>query len=348
MLVDSAALLLLGLVLAGLVRLVLNERTIRRHLSGTRVGTVFKAAVVGIPLPLCSCSVVPVAWEIQRAGVSRGGTVSFLVSTPESGVDSIALTWSLMDPVMTVARPVVAFLTAICAGLWQTAADRHEAVDQIEPGGAALQKAACDDSNCGCHSPVGSEQEPMYRRLWSGVRYAFTDLIGDLSLYLFAGYLLAGLVASMWGGPEAGLPGFFTQGWTAYLGALVVGLPLYICATSSTPLAAAMVIAGFPPGAALVLLMVGPATNLASLAVVSRMLGPAGLIRYLTAIIVVSVICGLALDQVYTALQAAPDYASGVTDEGGGLRMFEVFAAVVTGLLILGYSIRDLTRRLFR
>ncbi len=346
MLVDSATLLLLGLVLAGLVRLVLNEQTIQRHLSGAKISTVFKAALVGIPLPLCSCSVVPVAWELRKAGVSRGGTVSFLVSTPESGVDSIALTWSLMDPVMTVARPVVAFVTAITAGLWQTAVDRGEAADKPVAIDLGTTKPVSNDGCCPSDPPTEVEQISLPTRLWSGVTYAFTDLIADLSLYLLAGYLLAGLVAALWAGPDAGLPGFFSHGWGAYLGAVVIGLPLYICATSSTPLAAAMVLAGFPPGAALVLLMVGPATNLASLAVVSRMLRPAALVRYLLVIVVVSVLCGLALDQVYTGLGIMPDYASGVTDEDGGGSTFEVLAAALAGLLIVGYSLRRLGRRL--
>lgn len=350
MLVDSAALLLLGLVLAGLVRLFLNERTVRRHLPGKGAGTVFKAALVGLPLPLCSCSVVPVAWELKRAGVSRGGTVSFLVSTPESGVDSIALTWSLMDPIMTIARPLVAFLTAVVAGLWQTAAETEESGETFPGKDVDLPaaKSVCSDGCCATEPADDPGHQPIVRRVWSGVKYAFTDLIADLSIYLLAGYLLAGLISALWGGPESGLPNFFAHGWGAYLGALVIGLPLYICATSSTPLAAAMIAAGFPPGAALVLLMVGPATNLASLTVVSRMLRPAALVRYLAAIIMVSIACGLALDYLYAALRIVPEFGSKAAGETGAAGTVELVSAVVTGTLILGYSLRPLLRRLSR
>lgn len=348
MLVDSAALLLIGLALAGMVRLVLNERSVKRHLAGSRKSTVVKAALIGIPLPLCSCSVVPVTWEMRRAGVSRGGAVSFLVSTPESGVDSIALTWSLMDPVMTVARPVVAFITAISAGLWQTAVDRKEGLDQPETEDLPSSQSACSDGCCVQETTPASDSRPLPKRIWAGLKYGFTDLAGDLALYLLIGYLLAGLVAALWGGPEGGLPGFLTHGWTAYIGALIIGLPLYICATSSTPLAAAMVIAGFPPGAALVLLMVGPATNLASLTVVARMLRPAALVRYLTTIIVVSLVCGLALDQVYSALNVIPAYALEAADQAETAGPVMIAAAVLTAALILGYSLRDLFRRIAR
>ena len=172
MLVDSAPYLLFGLVLAGLVWLVVNERNIGRTIKNGGMKGVLKAALFGIPLPLCSCSVLPVAVQLSRSGVKRGPTVSFLISTPESGVDSIMLTYSLTDPLLTVARPVTAFLTAMAAGFVETA------FSETEPSPVA--ETACGDA-CGCQTDnAASVNRPWPVRLWTGIRYAFTDLLKDI------------------------------------------------------------------------------------------------------------------------------------------------------------------------
>lgn len=339
MIVDSALLLLVSFALAGLLSLVLNAKTIGRLVSGGQRREVFMTALVGVPLPLCSCSVLPVAYQLRKAGVSKAGTSSFLISTPESGIDSILLTWTLMDPTMTIARPISAFLTAFAAGNLEAAFPD----DRQSGGEAKTEPAACCSTGCGCAekaAPIeilaAPPKQPLHARLLSGIRYGFTDLFNDLALYLLVGYLLAGLVVVTLGGDLLTLPTWLTHGWGGYAGAIVVGLPLYICATSSTPLAAALLVAGFSPGAVLVFLLVGPATNVASLAVVSKILRGPAMARYLISIVVVAVFCGIAVDWIYRTFDLPIAFRSGAHEHAvwyhlaaGALLVFLLFLALL-------------------
>lgn len=338
-LVDSAVFFLAGLILAGLVHVVLNERNLVRLMGRSRRQQVFRAALVGVPLPLCSCSVLPVAGQLRSSGVSRAGTVSFLVATPESSVDSVLLTWSLTDPLLTIARPVTAFLTAALAGLGEAAFEEDSAPDPL-PATAA----ECDDCNC---KTDGSKSQPPVMggmgRIVAGQRHAFSTLIGDLAPYLLVGYLLAGLVAALTSAYLLNPPDWITGGWLAYVGVIALGVPLYMCATSSTPLAAVLLAAGFPPGAILVFLLVGPATNVAALAVLKRILGIPATVRYLISIVTVSIACGLLLDWAYQYFQLVPDYTPGSHQHTSD--WLYVGSAGIVGLLIIQHSARRLIRR---
>ena len=340
MLLDSAALLLLGISLAGLLRLALSDARVVGLLTGGKVASVFKAAGFGIPLPLCSCSVLPVAYQLRQSGVSRSATVSFLISTPESGIDSILLTWTMINPLMTIARPITAFLTAITAGLLESNDDDPQ--PKVSPA-----QPECT-SGCGCPAESDKPQSTggWLLKIGSGLRYAFTDLVADLSVYLLLGYLLAGLVTVFWGPSAGGLPPELSHGWAAYLGSLLFGVPLYICATSSTPLAAAMMAAGFSPGAALVFLMVGPATNLASITVVSRILKGWSVVRYLAVIVVVSVLCGLALDAIVVRIPSwwSSGVHSGMAEHDAGI--LHIGAACILIGLVLWHTLVQLKQRL--
>ena len=303
MLVESAPYFLLGLALAGIVWVFLNEANLTRLIGKRPAGAVLRAALIGVPLPLCSCSVLPLARELRQSGLSKGATTSFLIATPESSVDSIILTYSLTDPLMTVARPVTAFITASAAGLLENAFDR-----KVQPVIAPVADAACPDG-CGCE-PSRTGAGSIVSRLWVGLRHAFTTLLDDLAPYLLVGFLLAGLVAALLGdriselGMVAGNPA------AAYAGAVLIGVPLYVCATSSTPLAAVFLGLGFPPGAVLVFLMVGPATNIATLVVLKKILGFWSTVRYLLTIVVVAVLFGLMVDVAYDSLGMTAQYAS--------------------------------------
>lgn len=326
---DSALYFLFGLILAGLVWVYLNDENLSRLLGKNRNQAVFRAALIGVPLPLCSCSVLPVASQLRNSGLGKGGTVSFLIATPESSIDSILLTYSLTDPLMTAARPIAAFLTATVAGLVENAFETKTAssIPLTEV------KAAC----CCCSSKP-DEVISWPKRVLNGVRHSFTTIISDLAPYLAIGYVLAGLAAVFFGSPvDFGAQG----GWMSYLAALVVGVPLYICATSSTPLAAVLLGAGFPPGAILVFLMVGPATNLTTLAVAKKMLGLNSTIRYVAIIAVVSVVCGLALDSLYDLLHIAVDYRP--SHAGHVQSSVDTVAGVILGALIFW----NVAKRLF-
>ena len=179
MLLESALLLLIGLGLAGLLRLVLSEGKLNRFLTGDGAASVFKAALLGIPLPLCSCSVLPVAHQLRQSGVSKGGTVAFLISTPESGVDSMILTYTLMDPIMTIARPITAFLTALTAGLIENQIDPGVTTPNSNPDSSLLETTCCS-----CDSDEPKPTSSLPRRIWAALRYAYTDLLDDLAVYL--------------------------------------------------------------------------------------------------------------------------------------------------------------------
>ncbi len=339
MLVESAAFFLLGLILAGLVKGLIDDEHVRRFLGRKPRQMVIRAALIGVPLPLCSCSVLPVATQLRRSGVSPGGTVSFLVATPESGVDSILLTYSLTDPVMTVARPLAAFLSGVVAGTVENMLGSNDTPVVIAPSGD------CCGGGCGCAASAShGEHTRWLPRIGEGLRHAFTEIIGDLAPYLLVGYALAGLVAVFFGPDASGLPGILQHGWLAYVGALVVGIPLYICATSSTPLAAVLLASGFPPGAVLVFLLAGPATNVASLTVLRKILGIPATLRFLASIVVMSILCGLALDLVYSTLSIHPDYRLN-TDAKGGVDVLYIGCAVLLTGLIVWHTGRALIAR---
>ncbi len=336
MLVDSAFLLLIGLTLAGLLSIILNSDRIKKYISGNKKSNVFKAALIGVPLPLCSCSVLPVAKQLRESGVSKGGTVSFLISTPESGIDSIMLTYTLMDPLMTVARPITAFITAAAAGLIETNFEDDEQEAPIN-----LVADNCSDSCCPDNSDELKLSEVNFStKIWNGIKYGFTSLLDDLAIYLLIGYVLAGLVSVVLGNNLLTLSDTFTNGWGSYLGAIVIGVPLYICATSSTPLAAALLAGGFSPGAVLVFMMVGPATNIASLVVLGRILKGWSTVRYVAAIIIISILCGITIDFIYDYFNIESIYRQ--ENEHDHSSLLSIFSAAILSFLILYYSLKTL------
>lgn len=336
MFLDSAFLLSVGLILAGVLHLFLNEKNLKRFLVGKKDAIVFKAALFGIPLPLCSCSVLPMAHQLRKSGLSPGGTASFLISTPETGVDSIFLTYSLTDPLLTIARPVAAFLTALTSGLLINRVD-----DPALP--ITEETPACSDCSCEADNP-GKNNTGFINKLISIFDYSCNSVLKDLAPYLFWGYLLAGIVAVIMGDNSSWIPETLRNGWGGYLGAIVIGLPMYICATSSTPLAAVLLASGFSPGAILVFLLVGPATNLASLAVVSKILNRISFVLYLSTIVVVSVFCGIITDYLYDLFHMTTKYQSGTQ-----LHAYGIISHIFAWVLIFGilyYYIAKVIKRL--
>lgn len=336
-LLESAPFFVLGLILAGIIWLVMNEKNVARLIRDEGITGILKAAAIGIPLPLCSCSVLPVASQLSRSGAGRGATVSFLISTPESGVDSILLTYSLTDPLLTIARPVTAFLTAMAAGLTETLFPAQKAA--VAAGESELS------DNCGCAAvPHNNPRSRWYIRVWSGVHYAFTDLLKDLAPSLFLGFVLAGLIGALLGADASHIPESLRTGWLGYAAAMVIGLPLYVCATSSTPLAAVLLASGFSPGAILVFLMVGPATNVATIVVVRKILGLRATVRYVVSIAVVAVGAGILLDHLYGWLNVTAAYRFGSFETE--LTWLYAACAVVLAAFILYYTTRWLIARL--
>lgn len=294
---DAAVYILIGLWAGGLLKTFLSAEYVATHLGRGRLRSVLKAALFGIPLPLCSCSVLPAAAALKKHGASRGATAAFLVATPETGVDSISITWALLDPIMTVARPLAAFITAVTAGVTENLI--HPPHQEVV---ADRGNATCGHG-CGCtpkaEHDVG-EHDPtkgIGGRLADSVRHAAGDLWEEIAAWFWLGILIAGMIGVFV--PETMFSRYLGGGVSSMFLMLVIGIPVYICATASTPIAAAMILKGVSPGAALVFLLVGPATNITSLSVLIGLLGRWATVRYLAIIATVSVLCGLAVDEVY-------------------------------------------------
>jgi uncharacterized membrane protein YraQ (UPF0718 family) len=303
---EAAPWLIFGLIVAGALKVWFPTAWVQRWLGGDGAAAVVKAALIGTPIPLCSCSVLPAAITLRRSGASKGATVSFLIATPENGADSLAVSYALLGPVMTIARPLAAVASAITAGLmtsWTTRNERDGVQVSGEDGSTDLDQSAGFDQSADLEGGVehccadGSEhgQDAISARstIVQGMRFAAVDLMEDIIVWLLVGIVLAAVVRgfastewmTQWG---SGLP--------AMLVMLLVAMPMYICATASTPVAAALLLAGISPGTVLVFLLAGPATNVGSLGIVRRELGTAATISYLVGVCGVAIIAGLLFD----------------------------------------------------
>jgi len=288
---ESATFLLVGLLIAALLDALMAGGWMVHRLASRRPRSVVLATLVGLPLPLCSCSVLPSALALSERGASRGATLSFLISTPETSVTSILLSWGLLGPVMAVARPLAACFTAILAGLAEDARDqRSEARDPStrQPGAGSTDEEAC------CHPEPQAPPKSLAARCRAGLAYAFGDLLGDIFGWVLLGIVAAAAITT-WV-PAESIAAALGDSWVAMPAMVLIGVPLYICAEASTPLAAALVAQGMSPGAALVLLLVGPATNIGALGALRSKLGGPTVTIYLTTIIVVALASGALLD----------------------------------------------------
>jgi uncharacterized membrane protein YraQ (UPF0718 family) len=275
--------------------------------------------------------------SLRKQGASNGATTAFLISTPESGVDSIAITYALLDPIMTVARPVVAFATAAAAGIAENLFHPAGVNSQITPDLTCPVDGCCDGLNC---SPEAHRHHHTFmEKLRAGFRFAVSDLWGDLAGWFLVGLLLAGVITVLI--PDDVFSKYLGAGLPAMLLMLAVGIPLHICATASTPIAAALILKGVSPGAALVFLLAGPATNIASLTVLTGNLGKRATAIYLTAIAVSAVIFGLIVDQIYEAMGLSAQATIGQASE-----IIPFWAGLAGTLIILFISIKPVFRRI--
>ncbi|MEM6553219.1 MAG: SO_0444 family Cu/Zn efflux transporter [Planctomycetota bacterium] len=297
---ELAPWLLVGLVCAGLIQALVPMDLVGRWLGRKGPMGPVLAAMVGAPLPLCSCSVMPVAVGLRRQGATRGSTGSFLVSTPENGVDSVAVSYALLGPFMTLVRPVAGIVSAVLVGWLIDAVPEKKG--NVRDQGLELfnQSKPC----CGSGDRPTEAGRPGFGvRLWVGQRFAFTTLLGDLLVWLVLGLLAAAAVVAF---VPDDLLVRYGSGWLGMGLALLIGVPMYICAVSSTPIGAAMLLTGVSPGVVLVFLLAGPATNLGTFGVVRRELGRRAAWVFVGGVAVTSVGLGLATDAVAGAWGIEP------------------------------------------
>lgn len=299
LLTEMAPYLLFGFAVAGLLHWLIRKELVQRWLGKPGMGTVVRASVLGVPMPLCSCSVIPVAASLRKSGASRGATASFLSSTPQTGIDSILATYALLGGVFTIVRVVVAFISGFVSGLLVDLFAK-ETPTKFVPSGVSLKaapiKAQASRLDLSNLTPLATPpaNEPK-RNFGSALRYGLITLPADLASALITGLLLAGLITTLM--PESWLSGTLGSGIIAFVIATLISLPLYVCATASIPMAYALMTAGLSPGAALIFLIVGPATNTATVVAVWDMLGRTATLIYIASLVLVSWIAGWVFDQ---------------------------------------------------
>lgn len=273
---EMAPYLLLGFLIAGILHAFVPRSVYAKYLAGNNFRSVLLAALFGVPLPLCSCGVIPTAMSMRREGASTGATVSFLISTPQTGVDSIVATGSLLGLPFALLRPVAAFVTALFGGGLVTAFARR---DFVAPEARATTETV---------------RLSFLGKCRTALRYGFVDMMQDIGKWLVIGLLAAGLITIFV--PDGFFAAYGDQPLLSMLLVLALSVPMYICATGSIPIAVALMLKGLSPGAALVLLMAGPATNLAAILVIGKVLGRRALVLYLAAIVAGAIGFGLATD----------------------------------------------------
>ncbi len=273
--------LLLGCLLAGVLHVIVPVDFIRSHLGGSRFLNVLKAVLFGVPLPLCSCSVLPAGLALKKDGASDGAAVGFLISTPQTGVDSITVSAAMLGWPFAILKVVAATVTGLVGGL---------ITNLTAPPITGVPQAAPRPSPRASRQPLRLAREVL--------EYGFIEILGSIWKWLLLGLLVSALVSTLV--PEQSLAGkVWAQGFPGMLAMLAIGVPLYVCTTGSLPIAAALVRAGMSPGAALVFLMAGPATNAATISTLWKMLGRAATFVYLGTVAVTAIVAGLALNALY-------------------------------------------------
>jgi uncharacterized membrane protein YraQ (UPF0718 family) len=280
-LAEMSPYLLFGFAVAGVLSAVISPVLVQRHLGGRGLWPVIKSALFGVPLPLCSCSVIPVSMSLYKNGASKAATVAFLLSTPQTGVDSILVTWGLLGPVFAVIRPVMALVTGLVGGVLTDLWDHKPDQPPAEP------KAAC----C-CHSQA---EAPKPSNRWlAALSYGFVTLPRDIGKSLLIGIVIAAGISMLI--PDNFFAKELGTGLWPMIVMMGVGIPLYVCATASVPVAAAMILKGLSPGAALVFLMTGPATNAAGIVTIWRSLGTRAAAAFMISVAGCALASGLLLD----------------------------------------------------
>lgn len=313
--------LLLGFLIAGILHEFVPRRIYADKLSGNNFSSVLWAALFGVPLPLCSCGVIPTATSLYREGASKGATVSFLISTPQTGVDSILATASVIGIPFAIIRPVVAFITAMAGGV--------------------ITNRICKSENNVAQTAMQQETDRSFtQKIIGALRYGFIDMIQDIGKWIVIGLVVAAVIT-------VALPDNFFVSFNNYpllnmFMILVVSIPMYLCATGSIPIAAALMLKGLSPGAALVLLMASPATNMATMLVINKVLGRKTLVTYLATIMTGAIGFGLFIDYALPA-----EWFSNISHShiGGCCDIitpwWQTMSSIVFGaLLVIGFALK--------
>lgn len=280
LIISMSPYLLLGFLLAGILHAFVPPRLYHHYLGGTTFRAVLNAALLGIPLPLCSCGVIPTAMSLRKEGASKGATASFLIATPQTGIDSIIATYSLMGLPFALLRPLIALVTALLGGTLVNQLERNESHKPLQ-------------TSLDSYVSTG-EKDGFMQKLRSALRYAFVEMMQDIGKWLVVGLVLAGVITVFV--PDSFFAFFSDQLILSMLLVLAFAIPMYLCATGSIPIAVALMLKGLSPGTAIVLLMAGPAVNVASLLVVGKVMGRRVVLAYISTLVCCAILFGLGVD----------------------------------------------------
>lgn len=337
--IDMAPYLLLGLLFAGILKLFFSKETISKQIGGNNSLAAIKASLFGVPLPLCSCGVIPTSVYLSKNGASDRATVSFLISTPQTGFDSILATYGMMGWIFAIFRPIAAFFMGVFGGIAVGVFGR----DKAENSEKSQSGDACDD-NC------NDEPKPrtFVEKIKETARYSFVEFLDDISIQFIIGLIIAGAIAML-------IPDTFFEDSPVTSGVMgmglmiLVGAPMYICATASIPIAVTLLSKGFSAGAAFVFLAVGPATNAASLSILLKTLGKRTTYIYIASIIVGAVVSGLALDFIFykTNIDSASMIARGEGSSAMAPNEIKLFFAALFFILSAASVYRKIYKKFF-
>lgn len=294
---DMAPYLMIGLFFVGLLNIFFSKDLIAKHIGNSNFASIFKAALFGIPLPLCSCGVVPSSVYMAKNGASKSAVVSFLIATPQTGIDSMIATYGMMGWIFAIFRPIAALIMGIVGGT----AIKLFKTDEPNKSIASFKQYEVSEDNCSDDNPTG-KKENKFNKMF---RYSFVEFLDDISMQFVIGLFISGIIAYLI--PDqylkntsinSGLAGMFIM--------ILVGVPMYVCATASIPIAVTLMLKGFSPGVAFVFLAVGPATNAASFTIIMNVLGKKTAVLYVAMISITAIIFGLLLDKLFIVLNTNP------------------------------------------
>ncbi|MCM1051840.1 MAG: SO_0444 family Cu/Zn efflux transporter [Paenibacillus sp.] len=351
--------ILLGFILAGVLHVFIKPSAMSRHLSGRGFGPVLKAALFGIPLPLCSCGVLPTAVALRRQGASKGATTSFLIATPQTGVDSIAATYSLLGLPFAILRPVAALVGSVFGG-WTVS---RVADDKDTPVASTVEHDGCDDPSCSCHGGEESctchdgcgcaanvetyEYAGMSfgRKMLASLRYGLVDMVASVGKWLVIGLVVAALITVLV--PDELFLSLSARPLLAMLVMILVAVPMYVCATGSIPIALSLMLKGLTPGVGFVLLMAGPAANFASVMILSRTMGRRATVIYVASVVVTAIGFGLIIDYLMPASWFVPSISHAASCHGHGeVAWFPTVCSVILAALLAYTTFLSRTGRL--
>ncbi|QOY52246.1 SO_0444 family Cu/Zn efflux transporter [Candidatus Sulfurimonas baltica] len=330
--------ILFGLIFAGILHELVPDTIVTKHLGKETISSVVKSTLFGIPLPVCSCGVIPLATSIKKSGASKGATLSFLISTPITGVDSILATFGMFGWVFTIYRVITSMVIAMFAGIMTNILDKEPekvvAMNKfsIHPQNFSIEVPDGEGESCCCvgESSCSTGEKKTRFSLKKAMNYAFFTLLSDIAKPLFLGLLLGALITIA---IPQNLSDVLTEySWLSYLIVIAIAVPMYVCATASLPIAAALMLSGVSAGAAFVFLSAGPATNTVTIGVVKKMLGTKSLYIYLASIVFGSVLFGVGLDYIFDINSIDPKSLVHFHEEVGILEI--VSSVILWGFII--------------